>query len=115
MFGGAPQHGWSEMPDFTKLPVIREGLTGVMTPERLDKINGELFAKVKKEGHIEVRFNGIHNPYAVVLKGNIDIPADGNYKFRIQTHDGLAELFIDDKPLGLGKEFGRKVSDCILN
>ncbi len=111
VFSGAPQHGWTEMPDFTQLPVIREGVSGLMTPERLEKINVELFAKVKKEGHIETRFKGIFNPYALELKGTIEIPENNDYIFRIQTHDGLAELYIDDKAVGIGAEFGNKPED----
>lgn len=42
-----------------------------MTPTRLDKINGELFKKVKREGYIETRFNGLYNPYALELKGTL--------------------------------------------
>ncbi len=111
VFGPAPNKGWNDMPDFTKLPVIREGISGFMTQERLGKINEELFTKVKEEGQIDVRFNGIYNPYAVELKGNIKIPSDGIYKFRIQTSDGLAELYINNKPTCVGKEFDNKPED----
>ncbi|MCG8307198.1 MAG: family 20 glycosylhydrolase [Cytophagales bacterium] len=111
VFGPAPQHGWDSMPDFKELGVIREGVTGLMTLGRLEKINGELFAKVKKEGHIEVRFNGLYNPYALELAGVIHIPEKEEYEFRIQTHDGLAELYIDATLVGKGKEFDNKPED----
>ena len=111
VFGPAPQKGWTKMPDLTQLTVLREGLSGLMTPERLEKINGELFAKVKREGHIEVRFNGIYNPYAVELKGTIICPETEEYQFRIQTHDGLAELYINNNLVGKGEEFANKPED----
>jgi len=111
VYGGAPQNGWTEMPDFAQLIVVREGVAGLMTPERIEKINGELFAKVKKGGHIETRFPGIYNPYAVELKGNIDIPKSDLYVFRIQTYDGLAELYIDYKLVGKEVKFENKPED----
>lgn len=110
-YGPAPNTGWPQMPDFTKLSVLREGFTGKMTPERLEKINGELFAKVNDAGHIDTRFNGLYNQYAVELKGTIAISKDDKYILRIQTHDGLAELYIDDKPLAKGKKFENEPED----
>ena len=114
VFRGSPQNGWTAMPDFSKLPLIRDGFSGFMTPERLEKINGELFAKVKKEGHIETRFSGIYNPYALELKGKIVIPGNSNYVFRIQTNDGLAELYIDDQLVGKGKTWKNEPEDFMI-
>ena len=111
VYGGAPQHGWETMPDFKQLAVIREGVSGLMANERLAKINEELFAKVKTEGHIETRFNGLYNPYAVELNGQISIPSNEEYIFRIQTWDGLAELYINEQLVGKGEAFGNKAED----
>lgn len=111
VFAGAPQHGWDEMPDFASLNVIREGVSGKMTTERLSKINNELFAKVKEKGHIDVRFNGLYNPYAVEFNATINCSVTDDYQFRIQTHDGLAELYIDDKLIGKGEAFANKPED----
>ncbi|TRX61684.1 family 20 glycosylhydrolase [Fulvivirga sp. M361] len=105
VLGPAPTKGWKEMPDFTKLNVMREGLAGKMTTDRLEKINGELFAKVKSKGHIETRFPGIYNQYAVELSGILKIPKDGTYEWQLQTWDGLAELYIDDKLVAQGNNF----------
>ncbi|AUP78697.1 family 20 glycosylhydrolase [Flavivirga eckloniae] len=114
VFGPAPNKGWNEMPNFEELQRIREGVSGRMTSERLKKINGELFAKVKKEGHIETRFKGIYNQYAVELKGNISIKETNDYQLRLQTHDGLAELYIDDKLVAKGENFGNKPEEFNL-
>jgi hexosaminidase len=65
ILGPSPNKGWNEMPDFTRLEVIREGISGKMTLDRMKIINGELFTKVKEEGLIETRFQGIYNQYAV--------------------------------------------------
>ena len=105
VLGPAPSRGWNEMPDFTALKVIRRGVSGKMTSARLEKINQELFAKVKSEGHIETRFPGLYNPYAVELSGNITLPSDGEYEWKIRTWDGLAELYIDDSLVAKGENF----------
>ncbi len=115
VFGPAPNTGWDIIPDFSKLDVMREGVTGKMTPERLEKINGELFAKVNNAGHIETRFNGIYNQYAVELQGSLIIDSTSTFTFRIQTHDGLAELFIDNQLVAQGKEFKNQPEDFIVN
>jgi len=55
VYGGAPNHGWGGIPEFSEQNLIRKGVTGKMTTERLDKINEQLFAKVERIGHIETR------------------------------------------------------------
>ncbi len=105
VLGPAPANGWTRMPDFSQLSVMREGVSGRMTPERLDKINGELFAKVKREGHIEIRFQDLYNPYALELEGHLFCEDAGPYQLRVQTHDGLAELYIDDALVAKGVNF----------
>lgn len=115
VFGSAPNKGWNDMPNFKELSIIREGVSGKMTAERLKKINGELFAKVKKEGHVETRFNGIYNPYALELKGYISVDKANEYTLRLQTYDGLAELYIDDKLVAKGENFENKPEDFDLN
>lgn len=113
VFGPAPNKGWDTMPDFSKLAVVREGVSGKMTPQRLDKINGELFAKVKKEGHIETRFNGLYNQYALELRGSLS--TDENlYAIKIQTDDGLAELYINDTLVAKGEEFENKPEEFVV-
>lgn len=112
--GLALDKGLTDMPDFKELNLIREGVLGKMTVERLEKINGELFAKVKKEGHIETRFNGIYNPYAVALKGRISVEKDDEYMLKLLTDDGLAELYIDDKLVAKGTNFEKKAEDFNL-
>lgn len=105
VLGPAPHKGWKKMPDFDQLDTILTGYAGRMTPERLEIINGELFAKVKTKGHIETRFGQIYNPYAVLLEGSIHIPESGEYELLIQTHDGLAELYINGQGAGRGQNF----------
>ncbi len=101
-------NGAEAMPDFGALPVLREGVSGKMTENRLHEINRELFAKVKPEGHIDVRFEGLYNPYAVKLTGNLEIPSDGKYEWQLQTWDGLAALYIDGKLIAKGENFENK-------
>ena len=105
------------MPDFETMEPARKGLTGLMTEDQLDKINEQLFAKVKREGHIEIRLKDLYNQYGLVLEGSIEIPDNADYTFRIQTHDGLAELIIDDEIVGKGREFANKPEDfsCSLD
>lgn len=105
VMGPAPEKGWNGMPDFSSLSIVREGTSGLMNNERLDKINGELFAKVKRKGHIETRFKDIFNPYAVQLKGHILIEKNDKYTIKLQTDDGLAHLYIDDKLVAKGESF----------
>ncbi|MBJ2176059.1 family 20 glycosylhydrolase [Aureibaculum sp. A20] len=107
--------GWGEMPDFSKLTEIRKGVTGKMTHERLEKINGRLFAKVKELGHIDTRFEGLYNSYAVQLTGTLTIPKEDTYTFNLLTDDGLGSLYIDGKLIGAGKEFGKKLESFELN
>ena len=101
-------HGMNKMPHFSTLPLLRQGVSGRMTAERLQQINRELFAKVKPEGHMEVRFEGLYNPYAVELSGYLEIPSAGKYEWQLQTWDGLVELYIDGKPVAIGKNFDNK-------
>ena len=105
VFGPAPTKGWGEIPGFKKLDVLRKGVTGKMTPGRLEKINGELFAKVKREGHIETRFPGIYNQYALELTGRLKIPSGGTYEWQLQTWDGLAEIYVDGELIAKGNNF----------
>ena len=107
--------GWSKMPDFSKLTEIRKGITGKMTHERLEKINGRLFAKVKELGHIDTRLEGLYNPYGVQLTGTLTIPKDDKYTFNLLTDDGLGSLYIDEKRIGAGKEFGKKTESFEVN
>lgn len=111
VLGPAPNKGWNEMPDFATLEVIRAGIAGKMTPERAQKINGELFSKVREKGLIETRFQGIYNQYAVELKAEISCPTNDEFVLRIQTNDGLAELYVDDKLVAKGADFNNKPED----
>ncbi len=111
VYGPAPTTGWTSMPDFNQLPVLRAGQTGRMTSDRLDKINDELFLKVTSYGHIDVRFQGLYNQYAVELKGVIEVEDSGEFDFRIQTYDGLADLYIDDVLVGHGSNFANEPED----
>jgi|GEM_PF-5687150 len=106
--------GWDAIPDFSTLTPIREGLSGKMTPERLAKVNGRLFAKVKGPGHIDTRFEGLYNPYAVQLTGTLHIPKDQTYTFTLLTDDGLGALYIDGKLVGQGTTFAKKPEDFKL-
>ncbi|RPD99971.1 hypothetical protein EGM88_01535 [Aureibaculum marinum] len=108
-------NGWDKIPDFSKLTEIRKGVTGKMTPKRLEKINGRLFAKVKEFGHIETRFEGLYNPYAVQLTGTLTIPKEDEYTFYVLTDDGLANLYIDGKLIAKGNEFGKKTESFTVN
>lgn len=114
LYGPAPNTGWPEMPDFDTLPLVREGVTGRMTPERLQKINGELFAKVKREGHIETRFKDVYNQYAVKLSGSLKLEAEQEIELLIQTHDGLAHLYVDDVLVAEGSNFNNQSEEFAL-
>ncbi|MEB8344733.1 family 20 glycosylhydrolase [Flavobacteriaceae bacterium KMM 6898] len=105
VYGPAPVKGWDSIPDFSKIPLVREGVSSKVSDERLDKINEELFAKVERIGHIDTRFNGIYNPYALELEGNIFLDKETEMTLKLQTHDGLANVYIDDALVAKGKEF----------
>lgn len=107
VFGTTPNKGWDSLPNFSELNLIREGVSGKMTPARLDKINGDLFKKIKREGHIETRFNGLYNPYALELKGVL-YSNDNTYTLKLHTDDGLAELYVDGQLVVKGQELGDK-------
>ncbi|TGV04613.1 beta-N-acetylhexosaminidase [Flavivirga rizhaonensis] len=98
-------HEANKIPDFSTSRLLREGVTGKMNNVRLKEINRDLFAKVKKEGHIDTRFEGLYNPYGLELLGNLEIPSDGSYQWQLQTWDGLAELYIDGKLICKGENF----------
>ena len=108
VYGPAPIKGWDAIPNFNEIPLMREGVTAKTTKERLDKINGQLFAKVKSIGHIDTRFRGIYNPYAIELMGKISIDKTDKYTIKLQTHDGLGNIYIDDKLVAKGIEFKNK-------
>ncbi|RTE53975.1 hypothetical protein EHW67_08560 [Arenibacter aquaticus] len=107
IYGPAPAKGWDSMPNFSDLNLIREGISGKVTEDRLDKINGELFAKVRKEGHVDTRFKDVYNPYGLELTGEI-LTEEGDYQLRLTTDDGLAEVYIDGILVAKGTEFKRK-------
>ncbi|WP_400070483.1 family 20 glycosylhydrolase [Zobellia russellii] len=111
VFSPIPKEGWESVPDFSGLNVVREGVTGFMSSNRLDEINGELFAKVERDGHIDTRFYGLYNPYAVRLKGQIYIPENENYTLRLTTDDGLCNMFIDDNLVAKGSELSKVAED----
>lgn len=115
VYGPAPVKGWDSIPNLTKIPLIREGISSKMTEERLDKINGELFAKVKREGHIDTRFLNVYNPYAVELSGNIFLENETEITLKLQTHDGLANIYIDDVLVAKGKEFKNIPEEFTIN
>ncbi|WP_435315247.1 family 20 glycosylhydrolase [Cellulophaga fucicola] len=108
VYGPAPIKGWDSIPDFSNIPLIREGVTAKITEERLDKINKELFAKVKREGHIDTRFADLYNPYLVELKSTIEIKKEISIILKLQTNDGLANVYIDDVLIAKGTEFNNK-------
>ncbi|MCF8715526.1 family 20 glycosylhydrolase [Joostella atrarenae] len=114
VYGPSPVKGWDSIPDFTEIPLIREGITAKITEERLDKINGELFAKVKRKGHIDTRFSGIYNPYAVELNGIIKVDENERFTLKLQTNDGLANLYLDSNLVVKGTEFNNIPEEFIV-
>ncbi|CAM4088735.1 family 20 glycosylhydrolase [Zobellia roscoffensis] len=115
LYGPLPKETWSSVPDLSSFKQIREGVTGFMSNERLDKINGELFAKVERDGHIDTRFYGVYNPYIVELKGNLSLPESATYTFRLTTDDGLANIYIDGKQIAKGTELKKVSEDFTVN
>ncbi|OWW26167.1 hypothetical protein B4Q04_00340 [Zobellia sp. OII3] len=111
VYGPISKEVGGSVPDFSELKLVREGVTGFMTSDRLDKINGELFAKVARDGHIDTRFYGLYNPYAVELNGQIYIPGNEDYTFRLTTDDGFANIYIDDKLVAKGSETNKTPQD----
>ncbi len=67
--------GWHQLPDFSKLPIIKSGVTSQLG---LDEI-----------GHRE-------NQFGVVLEGYVEIPETGLQTFFINSDDG-SKLYINDE------------------
>ena len=114
VYGPAPVKGWDSMPNFSDLNLSRKGISGKMTEERLEKINGELFAKVRKEGHVDTRFKDIYNPYALELNGEI-LTQEGDYHLKLTTDDGLAEIYVDGALVAKGTEFENKPQEFVVS
>jgi len=113
IYGNAPNYGWDSIPQFLDKNLLRFGVSGKITPQRLDKINEELFAKIERFGHIETRFKEVLNPYALELKGKIKTK-EQLYSLRLLTHDGLANIYIDEKLVARGAKFEKKSEDFTI-
>ena len=96
-YGGSPDGGWTEMPDFSKLPVLRKGVIGRMTDARHTELNRFIFAKNGRLGNVQASPQGLWNPHAVQMTGQLRIPETGAYRIGIRHRDGLATLRIGGK------------------
>ena len=92
-----PVDGWDEMPDFSTLPIIGEGIIGRMNDKRMEMINRPPFAKLEPLGHIDTAVHDLWNSYALEMEARIRISKGGTYTLRVRAGNGLGELYIDDK------------------
>lgn len=92
MLGPTPDRGWSSMPDFADLDVLRSGVLGLMDQDRGTQINRAMFAGLNPNGHIDVRVHNVYNPFTLELTGQMKFPEDGEYKFKLRSRNGLSEL-----------------------
>jgi len=109
VMGPSPQPIWQELPDFSTLSVLRTGVTGLMSPDRGEQINRSMFAGLPPHGHIDVRVHGLWNPYAIRLTGQLRIPADGEYEFKVRARDGQATLLLGEKAVCETRQPGAEV------
>lgn len=96
--------GTGKVLDVDELGVRAEGSFPRMTPERVEMVNHELFARVAPRGHLDTRipaptFPGLEwmprrqwRPMALELTGRIALPNDGKWTFFVRANDGAAEL-----------------------
>lgn len=106
LLGPTPVNGWRDMPDFSKLTELRTGVMGLMTPDRAEQINRSLFAGLSPFGHIEVRIHELYNLRTLKLNGQLRIPADGDYEFKVRA-TGRAELVSGQAVLGACVEMSK--------
>jgi hypothetical protein len=104
-YGHPPYGGWLEMPDFSKLSVLKKGVFGRMSDDRYAQIARCTFTPPAKYAHIDVRPYGLYNNYALEMQGQISVPTSGVYTILIRTRDGLGELYIDGKPIAVRTAF----------
>ncbi|OWW24361.1 hypothetical protein B4Q04_16095 [Zobellia sp. OII3] len=104
VYGHSPLKGWQTLPSLDTLKLIRKGYTGRMNEVRLNQINRRLFDKVGP-GHIDTRLYNQYNPYLLELSGTLEVAESGNYSIEMQTYDGLAEIYINDKCIAKGEDF----------
>jgi len=108
---GPTPHGtktWKTMPDFSTLDVLRTGVTGLMDKDRADQINRSMFAGLPGFAHVDVRVHDVYNVLTLELKGQIQIPKDGEYTFQLISSDGMSSLTIGDKLVVSSSVPGRK-------
>ncbi len=108
VMGPSPQPIWRELPNFSKLKVLQAGVTGLMTADRGEQINRSMFAGLSPRGHIDVRVHGLWNPYAIELTGQIKIPVDGEYTFKVRSKDGQSALQIGERPVCEARRSGEE-------
>ena len=99
IMGPTPHPVWNAMPDFEKLNVLRTGVTGRTTKDRVEQINRGMFVGVAEFGHVDVRVHGLWNPYAIELTGQLRILTGGMYTFKMRSRDGLSELQLGERTI----------------
>ena len=108
---GPTPHGtetWESMPNFSTLDVLRTGVTGLMDKDRADQINRSMFAGLPAFAHVDVRVHDVYNVMTLELKGQIQIPKDGEYTFQLTSSDGLSSLNIGKNLVVSSSVPGRK-------
>ncbi len=98
---------WPDMPDFSTLQSDRWGFIGFTSPDRVAEIN-RTFPDIKPLGHVDTRPEDLWNSYAIVMKGQLQLPEDGTYQIKLRAKDGGGELYLDEfliaRNLVLGEE-----------
>ena len=100
VFGPMPKGGWSKVPEFSTLKEIRTGVLGYANTERMYHLNRVVFAKNPSHGHIDTQPYRQFNPFALELKGQIEIPKPGEHTFKIRSPFGMAKIYFGDKCVG---------------
>lgn len=108
ILGPTPDGGWSEMPEFAELQELRSGVIGLMDTDRSDQINRSMFAGLPPKAHVDVRVHNVYNVKTIELKGQIRIPRDGPYSFKIRTGHGMSELYLDNKFVAASRNPGQE-------
>ncbi len=107
LLGPTPNQGWPTMPDFSQLKVLRSGVMGLMDQDRGAQINRSMFAGLNPNGHVDVRVHNVYNPFTLELTGQMKIPSDGEYSFKLVSRHGLSELQAGDQTIVAAKMPGR--------
>lgn len=96
------------MPDFDDLNEMQSGVMGLMDRDRGEQINRAMFAGLNPNGHVDVRLHNIYNPFTLELNGQMRLPVDGEYTFKLKSQHGLSELHSGKTEIVAAKVPGRE-------